>query len=62
MDAGKVVAEGLMYYSDHQKRRFKIGVLVDKAWACLGCGYIDLYLNTEALKQKIQDNNPGSTP
>ena len=58
MDAGKVVAESLMYYSDHQKKRFKLGILVDKATACLTCGYIELYLNAETLNKKIQDNNP----
>lgn len=56
MDAGKVQADGLMYYSDWQKKTFKLGILVDKARACLTCGYIELYLNAETLKKKIQDN------
>ncbi|WP_143467554.1 PF20097 family protein [Leptolyngbya ohadii] len=58
MDAGKVQADSLMYYSDWQKKTFKLGILVDKACACLTCGYIEMYLNPEVLRKKIQDNNP----
>lgn len=61
MDAGKVQADGLMYYSDWQKKTFKLGILVDRAHACLTCGYIDLYLNPEALRKKIKENDPNRT-
>jgi len=58
MDSGRAQAENsLIYYSDWQKKTFKIGILVDKACACLTCGYIEFYLNAEVLKKRIQDDN-----
>lgn len=58
VDSGKVHAEGLMYYSDWQKKFFTFGILVNRASACLTCGHIELYLNPEILRKKIADNHP----
>lgn len=56
MDVGKVTGETLAYYSNLQKKRFKLPVLFNKACACLGCGYVELYLDVNALNQRIQSN------
>lgn len=53
MDMGKI-SESLIYTSNCQTGLFKVGTLVDRTYACLTCGYVELYLNPEILKQKIQ--------
>lgn len=58
MDAGKIQTESFFYFSDWQIKRFKLGVPLEKAYACLTCGYLELYLHAKLLKKKIQDNNP----
>ncbi|PSN11436.1 hypothetical protein C7293_24300 [filamentous cyanobacterium CCT1] len=57
MDVGRIVqSDSFLYYSDWQKKRFKLGLLMTKAQACLTCGFIEMYLDPEALKKKIRDN------
>ncbi|MBD2459571.1 hypothetical protein H6G89_00815 [Oscillatoria sp. FACHB-1407] len=56
MDTGKLGIENVMYFSNWQKNFFKAGTLIDKARACTNCGFVELYLDPEVLKQKIQAN------
>jgi predicted nucleic-acid-binding Zn-ribbon protein len=55
LDQGKM--QGLLQYiSDNAESRFwSVGpeVRVSRASVCLSCGYIELYLDPEALKNKI---------
>jgi predicted nucleic-acid-binding Zn-ribbon protein len=56
MDTGKISGEqSLMYISDCQIERFKIGTLVNQAKACLTCGYVELYLDAAVLRGKIKN-------
>jgi predicted nucleic-acid-binding Zn-ribbon protein len=56
MDTGRVQGDSLVYYSNLQKKRFKLPVPVSTACACLDCGHIELYLDAEALNQRIRSN------
>lgn len=55
MDQGTVSeSEGVKYVSGRQKGMFKVVTLAKRAQVCLTCGYIELYLDVEELKKRIQ--------
>ena len=55
VDTGRVSGEqSLIYISNRQTEFFKIGTLIQQATACLTCGYVELYLDAEILRKKIQ--------
>jgi hypothetical protein len=55
MDEGTVSqSEGVRYVSNRQKGMLKSVTLAKKAQVCLVCGYLELYLDADELKRKIQ--------
>lgn len=55
MDEGKIpTSEGVNYVSNRQTGMLRVATPVHRARVCLDCGYMELYLDAEALKKKIQ--------
>jgi hypothetical protein len=55
MDEGVVSqSEGVRYVSNRQKGMLKSVTSAKKAQVCLACGYLELYLDVEELRRKIQ--------
>ena len=52
MDEGSTSAS-VAYISNHQTGVFKVPTSVHRARVCLTCGYVELYLDVEALKKKL---------
>ena len=52
MDEGST-SGSVTYISNHQTGVFKVATPVHRARACLSCGYVELYLDMEALKKKL---------
>ena len=56
MDEGKIIGEGLSYVSGHSSAKFFSLPIMEspkRARACLTCGYVEFYVNAQALTQKI---------
>jgi predicted nucleic-acid-binding Zn-ribbon protein len=54
MDEGTIsTSEGVKYISNRQTGVFKVVTPVHRARVCLTCGYVELYLDVEALKKKL---------
>jgi predicted nucleic-acid-binding Zn-ribbon protein len=57
MDLGSVndsESSDLKYISDAQKGMFKQAVSVRQGRVCLACGYVEMYVDAEALKKIIK--------
>ena len=54
MDEGTVSnSEGVRYVSNRQKGILKTMTLAKRARVCLSCGYIELYLDPDELRKRI---------
>jgi predicted nucleic-acid-binding Zn-ribbon protein len=47
------IGGGVSYVSNYQTGVFKVATPVHRARVCLVCGYVELYLDVEALKKKL---------
>ncbi len=58
MDEGRV-PKGLNLlsgYKSSSQKHFSFEINFEKARACLECGYVELYLDPEKLKKKLENN------
>lgn len=57
MEEGKVPVplKYFMSYKSERQRHFSLDTNVEKAMACLDCGYIEFFLNPSVLKAKIKE-------
>lgn len=54
MDEGRVSSgEDLRYLSNRQRGMIRSPTVIQKARACLNCGYIELYVDVAELKKKL---------
>lgn len=54
MDEGTLSAsDPIGYVSKKQTGMLRSVTKIGKAFACLNCGYVEMYLNPQELKQKI---------
>lgn len=44
MDEGETDSKSANYYSARQAGAFRTGISAERAWACTGCGYLELYV------------------
>ncbi len=55
MDQGAVsTSEGVRYISNRQSGLLKAVTPARRAQVCLSCGYIELYLDADELRKRIQ--------